>query len=275
MTSTFVSLGNLTIPQTSQDAWAMTTVPSGSCGACSCGASASCDKQTDATINPIPAIVEVLFKGNRRAIFTNELQIAIPIASLVVVEAKQGYDAGLVIAVDDFAEKRLHDKQVQRAPLHPVMRISTEKDISDLNKNRSEEHDIVVYARIVAKEYGHDIKITDAEWQLDRKQLTIYFTSPQRIDFRELAKAYARKYKTRIELRQISQRDEAKRIGGFGICGKQLCCVSFKAINEHISIDHNRLHNLSKSNTVKLTGMCGRLKCCLLYESEGKNTVEI
>lgn len=109
------------------------------------------------------------------------------------------------------------------------------------------------------------MKVTDADWQLDRQRLTIYFTAPARVDFRELVKELARIFKTRIELRQISTREEAKRLGGMGSCGRALCCSIFGNDHCHVTLEHARTQQLS-NNVSKLSGYCGRLKCCLLYE---------
>jgi cell fate regulator YaaT (PSP1 superfamily) len=116
------------------------------------------------------------------------------------------------------------------------------------------------------------MKITDAEWQFDKQRLTIYFTAPQRIDFRDLVKDLARIFKTRIELRQISTREETKRLGnGVGCCGLILCCNSFLHEFSHITLDHARIQQLS-NNVTKLSGNCGRLKCCLLFEYQQYKT---
>jgi cell fate regulator YaaT (PSP1 superfamily) len=110
------------------------------------------------------------------------------------------------------------------------------------------------------------MKVTEAVWQLDRQRLTIYFTAPQRIDFRELVKELAKLFRARIELRQISSREETKRLGDFvGPCGRELCCTSFLSNFEHVTLEHARVQQLS-NNISKLSGNCGRLKCCIKYE---------
>ncbi len=150
-------------------------------------------------------------------------------------------------------------------PVLSLQRIASPEDILRIKENREHEKDIVREVKAKTKEAGLDMKIVDAEWQFDRSRLSIYFSAPQRVDFRELVQELARTYHARIELRQIPAREEAKRLGGIGPCGLELCCSTFLNEFEQINLDHAKAQ-LLPPNISKLSGMCGRLKCCLLFE---------
>ncbi len=210
--------------------------------------------------------VQVSFKGNRKEIFLNESMERYKCLEEVIVEADGGIDfgrisnCGMIYPKND--ERIFQDEQKSKK----IIRKATEQDIEQYLKNSEEEKYVIEKTRELVKKHNLDMKIIDAEWQFDRLRLTIYFTAPQRIDFRELVKDLARKFKTRIELRQISSREEVKRLGqGVGCCGLELCCNTFLTDFNHITLEHAKVQQLS-NNISKLTGNCGRLKCCLLYE---------
>lgn len=211
-------------------------------------------------------IIEVLFKGNRRSFFIAD---SVPNAQpddKVVVNSDNGIDLGLATYVGASAKARLRSCQKFRLIKHDVIRIANDEDLDRYFFNTAEEPSVVKRSRELIDQLNLDMKVTEAEWQLDRQRLTIFFTAPQRIDFRDLVKELARTFKTRIELRQISSREETKRIGGgIGGCGLNLCCTSFLSDFNHITLEHARIQQLS-TNVSKLSGYCGRLKCCLLYE---------
>lgn len=212
--------------------------------------------------------LEIEFKSSRRAIFKNDINHHYKQGDLVVVEVDNGTDAGIISACGNMAESRLKNWYDNEEPKHSIIRLGSESDINKYNNNRSEEEIVVNTCRELVSKHNLDMKVTEAEWQFDRQRLTIYFTAPQRVDFRELVKDLARNFKTRIELRQISSREETRRIGeGIGCCGLKLCCTSFLNDFCHVTLDHARTQQLS-NNIAKLSGYCGRLKCCLLYEYE-------
>ncbi len=214
------------------------------------------------------SIIEVLFKGNRRCFFVADAVPEVQPDDKVVVNSDNGIDLGLVTYVGASAKARLRGCQKLRNIKYDVLRIATDEDLERYFINTSEEPTVVRKARELVAQFNLDMKVTEAEWQLDKQRLTIFFTAPQRIDFRELVKELARAFKTRIELRQISTREETKRIGGgIGPCGLNLCCTSFLNDFNHITLEHARIQQLS-NNVSKLSGYCGRLKCCLLYEYE-------
>lgn len=219
--------------------------------------------------------IQVTFKGNRKEIFLNESQERFKCLEEVIVEVDGGIDFGRVSNCGMIYPKDKISVFNNELQLKKVVRKATEQDIERYIKNSEEEKYVVEKTRELVKKHNLDMKITDAEWQFDRLRLTIYFTAPQRIDFRELVKDLARKFKTRIELRQISSREEIRRIGqGVGCCGLELCCNSFLNDFYHITLEHAKVQQLS-NNISKLTGNCGRLKCCLLYEyHQYKSVVE-
>ncbi|MGE5481169.1 MAG: stage 0 sporulation family protein [Chloroflexota bacterium] len=212
-------------------------------------------------------LLDVMFKGHRHGAFRNESRLQAKRHDFVVVESDNGIDLGIVSPYgcrNSLKIKLFNEDSV--SSLHKIVRIADENDIATFNKNRLEECEIMKKARDLAKSFNLDMKVTDAEWQLDHKRLTIYFTAPTRIDFRELVKELARLYRTRIELRQISAREETKRTGlGIGACGLNLCCTTFLDDFNHVTLEHARTQQLS-NNINKLSGSCGRLKCCLLFE---------
>ena len=151
--------------------------------------------------------------------------------------------------------------------LKEIIRKGSREDILTLKENRKREEEALKVCRQLSLKHELVMKILDAEYQFDNNKLTFYFTADGRVDFRELVKNLASKYKTRIELRQIGARDEAKRIGGYGICGKQKCCVTCITEFTPITTQLAKEQHLSL-NPMKLSGTCGKLKCCLLFEKE-------
>jgi len=201
----------------------------------------------------------VEFKGSRREVFANPNCLGLRPNDYVVVQAERGEDLG---KVSKKAQKEAEEPE--RKPQN-ILRRATEEDLKKLIANREKEMDCFKECQRMITERGLEMKLVDVELQFDNNKLTFFFTAEKRIDFRELVKELATTYKTRIELRQIGVRDEAKRIGGFGVCGLPLCCTTFLGDFEPISTQLAREQNLSL-NPAKISGNCGRLLCCLLYE---------
>ncbi len=200
------------------------------------------------------------FKGHRRDLFVNLHDFQVNKNDKVIVELETGMDIGCIMHVKNCA--------VHRENINSIVRIATEQDLDKDFLNRYDEEDVVFKAANLVSNLCLDMKIVDAEWQFDRQKLTIFFTSPTRVDFRELIKELARQFRTRIELRQINSREETKRLGcGIGCCGQTICCTSFLFDFNQVTIDHAKVQQLS-NNVTKLSGNCGRLKCCLLFEYE-------
>ncbi|NOY06674.1 MAG: stage 0 sporulation family protein [Chlorobi bacterium] len=213
-------------------------------------------------------VVEVEFKAGRKDYFLNVEHLELSIGDYLVTEADRGIDLGRLIDIGQLAyhKVRLRNKGCV-ANIKRVIRLGTEEDLKILRYHREQEHVAFEICKEKIENHGLPMKLVDVEYQLDRNRITFYFTADGRVDFRELVKDLAAEYRTRIELRQIGARDEAKRHGGFGSCGRELCCSNWMNTFEHISTSMARTQNLPL-NPFKLSGMCGRLKCCLAYEAE-------
>jgi cell fate regulator YaaT (PSP1 superfamily) len=206
-------------------------------------------------------LYEIAFKGNRRAIFSNSLSLPLKTGDHVIVSTERGEHIGEVHQKVD--PKNLDQK---KTPLQ-ILRLTSEEDmvrLAELRKNEAVAFDICLQ-KIAERDLV--MKLVDVEYQFDGNKITFYFTAEKRVDFRELVKDLAALYRTRIELRQIGVRDEARRIGGFGICGRELCCCTFISDFEPITTQLAKDQHLSLSPT-KISGACGRLMCCLLFEEQ-------
>lgn len=207
-----------------------------------------------------PEIVEISFKGNKKVHYFNPQEIKIKPGDYVIVEADKGIDLGKVTKIGRLVALN----EIKGEPKN-LIRLAEEEDLQKLKDNRLKEAQAFLVGREKIKVHSLNMKLVDVEYQYDQNKLTFYFTSDKRVDFRELVKDLAAKYRTRIELRQIGVRDEARRLGGLGICGEPICCASFIKEFEPISTQYAKDQHLPL-NPCKLTGICGRLKCCLLYE---------
>ncbi len=180
----------------------------------------------------------------------------------VIVETSRGIEYGNVA----IAKKQVTDDEIVQ-PLKKVLRKATAQDDAILAENKINEKEALKICQEKAKAHNLDMKLVDAEYTFDRNKVLFYFTADGRIDFRELVRDLASQFKTRIELRQIGVRDEAKMLGGLGICGRPLCCSSFLGDFNPVSIKMAKEQNLSL-NPTKISGTCGRLMCCLKNEQE-------
>lgn len=205
-------------------------------------------------------IWEVEFKARRKGYYYNCNNIDFKQGDRVIVAAERGEDIGR--ATWQLPE----DFEFKGSPM-AIIRMASENDYNRDRENRNRERDALDECQELVKKHGLEMKLVDAEYQLDGNKLTFYFTADQRVDFRELVKDLAAIYKTRIELRQIGVRDEAKRLGGFGICGLRQCCSCWLRDFDPISTQLAREQNLSL-NPQKISGNCGRLLCCLRYEKD-------
>lgn len=212
-------------------------------------------------------IIELSFKkGARKEFFRNHPHHPAQPKDIVVVDTGTGYDIGEVSLTGELVRLQLKKKHTkEQAVTNPVIRIANERDIERLNEYRMLERNAVVRARAISNILGLDMKISDVEYRGDGRKATFYYTAEGRVDFRELVRLYAKEFQVKIEMRQIGARQESARIGGIGSCGRELCCstwlTDFKTVNTHAA----RYQNLS-INQAKLSGQCGRLKCCLNYE---------
>jgi cell fate regulator YaaT (PSP1 superfamily) len=207
---------------------------------------------------------EVRFKGTRKAYFAYaDLELEPGLA--VVVEADRGEDLGQVSALGAVAERKCAGGCATPGPERKILRLADERDLSKARLLRDEEERSRGEARAIVERHALNMKVTEAEWQLDRNKLLLYFTADRRVDFRELVRELARHFRTRIELRQIGVRDEAALLGGVGRCGRELCCSSWLPELRPVSLQLAKDQRLSL-NPAQISGCCGRLMCCLMYE---------
>ena len=207
-------------------------------------------------------IVGIRFKKPGKIYFFDPGYLKINQKDFVVVETSMGEELGEVVI-----RKRNMPEDKIVAPLKKVIRIATPKDLKHSEENKKKEKEAFKICEEKIKKYKLDMHLTDVEYKFDNSKILFYFTADGRIDFRELVKDLASVFKTRIELRQIGVRDEVKRIGGNGVCGRELCCCSFLGDFETVSIKMAKEQNISL-NPSKISGNCGRLMCCLKYEQE-------
>ena len=224
-------------------------------------------------------VIEVRFKGNRKEFFSWPSAEPLALHDSVIVEVDRGQDLGRVSAVGPVAAKKcagscsgcsLAEAAAPPAPTEPlrsILRRATADDAAVAEQLHREEEDIRRRVMERVKSHTLPMKVSDAEWQWDRKKLTVYFTAEQRVDFRALVRDLASLFHTRIELRQIGARDEAKRLDGVGRCGRQYCCSSWLPELRPVSLALAKDQHLSL-NPSQISGGCGRLLCCLRYEHD-------
>jgi cell fate regulator YaaT (PSP1 superfamily) len=207
-------------------------------------------------------VVGVRFKSAGKIYYFDPGELEIETNSNVIVETARGVEFGeVVVPVWEVPESEVV------APLKPVIRVATEEDKKHAEENKAKEQDAFNICLKKISDHNLDMKLIDVEYTFDNNKVLFYFTADGRVDFRELVKDLASVFKTRIELRQIGVRDEAKMMGGIGVCGRVLCCNSFLGEFQPVSIKMAKEQCLSL-NPTKISGTCGRLMCCLKYEQE-------
>ncbi len=210
----------------------------------------------------MPRVVSIRFHGNGKAYHFDPGEYTLHVGDSVIVETVQGIEFGIVAEeIMDIAEEQV------AAPLKQIMRIATAEDIEHYEENRKKESEAFRICLDKIEARGLDMHLVDVEYTFDGRKIIFYFTADGRVDFRELVKDLASIFRNRIELRQIGVRDEARMIGGLGICGRELCCCSFLNDFVPVSIKMAKEQSLSM-NPAKISGCCGRLMCCLKYEQE-------
>ncbi len=212
-------------------------------------------------------IVEIKFKGSRKDFFLNTENIYLESGELVVVETgSSGYDVGHVSLTGELVRMQLKKRNIRQDEVSKkILRKATPTDVDKWKLAKEAEFETMHKARVLAKDLGLEMKLSDVDYQGDKTKATFYYTAEGRVDFRELIKRMAEKFRIRIEMRQIGMRQEASRLGGIGSCGRELCCSTWLTDFKTVSTAAARYQNLSL-NTLKLAGQCGKLKCCLNYE---------
>jgi len=241
---------------------------SGPCGGCANCATGSIPIGADLENREASLdLVEVEFKNNRSLFFINQTGMTLVPGSCVVTEAERGCDLGEIVAGGELAHIKRRSRGLVGQPMRNALRLATPEDMKHLEENRQIEEKAASIFLERCRRHNLQMKLIGVEYQFDRTRITFYFTADGRVDFRLLVRDLAGVYRTRIELRQIGARDEARKIGGLGICGREICCVSWMRDMKRVTLDHARFQNLSL-NPARLAGSCGRLKCCILFELE-------
>nr|WP_245402602.1 regulatory iron-sulfur-containing complex subunit RicT [Pontibacter sp. E15-1] len=213
-------------------------------------------------------IIEVRFKGGRKDFFRNANRLDLTTGDAVVVDVPNGHHIGFVSLKGELVRLQMLKKKVDNnEEIRSIYRIATERDMEKFEEVRDLEGGTMYRGREIIQQLRLRMKLSDVEYQADKSKATFYYSADDRVDFRDLIKKLAEEFKVRIEMRQISLRHEAGRLGGIGSCGRELCCSTWLTDFKSVSTTAARYQNLSL-NPSKLSGQCGRLKCCLNYELE-------
>lgn len=214
-----------------------------------------------------PDIFEVRFKNTRKGFYINDSQQKLNEGDMVIVEAANGHDLGIITLTGPIVAKQMACKGVNpdNVEFKKIYRKAKPLDIQKWQEAIAREHETMIKARKIAAELGLEMKIGDVEFQGDGTKAIFYYIADGRVDFRQLIKVFAEEFRIRIEMKQIGARQEAGLIGGLGVCGRELCCANYITSFQSISTSAARCQDLSL-NPQKLAGQCGKLKCCLNYE---------
>ncbi|MCU0445462.1 MAG: Signal peptidase-like protein [Microscillaceae bacterium] len=268
---------------------ACTTCSSGSCGTsnkstdgttkvagCGSGGACGCNKMNvfdwlsnlDLPVVEKYNIVEVRFRNGRKEFFRNANYLDLTTGEAVIIEAQSGFDLGHITLQGELVRLQMLKKKVKESDdIKNILRTATLKDLEKYEQAQARNLPTLFRTRQIVQEQGVKMKLSDVEFQADNTKATFYYSADDRVDFRELIKLLAAEFKIRVEMKQISLRQEAGRLGGIGSCGRELCCSTWLTDFKSVSTSAARYQNLSL-NPSKLSGQCGRLKCCLNYELE-------
>lgn len=212
-------------------------------------------------------IIEVSFNnGSRKDFFRNVTRQLFEKGEMVTVEGISGFDVGTVSLTGELVKLQMKKRRAEDTPeVKKVLRRPTADDLHRMSENKAREKEALIKARALARNLGLEMKLTEVEIQADGRKATFFYTADDRVDFRELIKIYASEFRVKVEMRQIGARQEAGKVGGIGSCGRELCCSTWLSDFKSVNTTAARYQNLS-INQAKLSGQCGRLKCCLNYE---------
>lgn len=242
----------------------------GNCGTSGCNRLNSYDWLNNMAMPedmPFFDVVEVQFKGNRKQFYRNQSNLDFLTGDHVVVDSDVGSHIGRVSMSGELVKLQLKKRRVDAnsKQMLKIQRVATESDIEKYNHNTDKEAKTLERARTMALQMSLKMKLSDIEIQADGRKTTFYYTAEGRVDFRELIKRFASEFRSRIQMKQVSYREEASRLGGIGTCGRDLCCSSWLTDFKIVPMSAAKKQNLT-INMLKLSGQCGRLKCCLNYE---------
>ena len=211
---------------------------------------------------------EVRFKNTRKGIFRNASGQSVKTGDMVIVEATNGHDLGIVTLEGPIIARQMKAKKInpETFEFKKIYRKAKQFDVEKWQEAIAREHEVMIRSRQIAAELGLEMKIGDVEFQGDRTKAIFYYIADGRVDFRQLIKVFAEEFRIRIEMKQIGARQEAGLIGGLGVCGRELCCSNYISSFLSITTSAARVQDLSL-NPQKLAGQCGKLKCCLNYET--------
>lgn len=213
-------------------------------------------------------MVEVRFKNGRKEFYRNKEQLDLTTGDAVVVDVQNGHHIGHVSLQGELVRLQMKKKGIANdSEVRKIYRLATEKDLDKFRSVKKREEPTLFRTKEIIQKQNLGMKLTDVEYQSDNTKATFYYSAEDRVDFRELIKVLASEFKIRVEMRQISLRQEASRLGGIGSCGRELCCSTWLSDFKSVTTQTARYQNLSL-NPSKLSGQCGRLKCCLNYELE-------
>lgn len=211
-------------------------------------------------------VIEIRFKGSRKEFFRNRSGLELYTGDAVVLDADMGYDIGHVSISGELVRLQMKKRGInETSEIKTIQRKASDKDIERYNEAKAREAKMLERARTIALQLRLEMKLSDIEIQGDNKKVIFFYTAESRVDFRELIKRFAEEFRLRIEMRQIGYREEASRLGGIGSCGRELCCSTWLTDYKLVNTSAARYQNLS-INMLKLSGQCGKLKCCLNYE---------
>ncbi len=211
-------------------------------------------------------MIEVQFKGERREYFINRGDIQFELGDYLIVEVDRGEDMGRAVQRNVTPDRKKTDSR-KGGEFGEVRRKASQDEINRLESITYREMEALQVCHRKVEEHGLNMKLVDAEWQFDGNKVSFYFTAEKRVDFRQLVKDLASIFKTRIELKQIGVRDEARRLGGCGRCGYRLCCTTFLGDFEPVTLRAAKEQRLPL-NPAQISGICGRLMCCLMFERD-------
>ncbi|MFN8889611.1 MAG: stage 0 sporulation family protein, partial [Cyclobacteriaceae bacterium] len=213
-------------------------------------------------------VVEVRFKNGRKDFYRNTEKLQLTTGDAIIVESQTGHHLGHVSLQGELVRLQMQKKKVANDDeIKKIYRIAHQRDLEKFEEIKKRDNPTLYRAREIIKQYKLAMKLSDVEYQADNTKATFFYSAEDRVDFRELIKQLAAEFKVRVEMRQISLRQEAGRLGGIGVCGRELCCSTWLSDFKNVATSAARYQNLSL-NPSKLSGQCGRLKCCLNYELE-------
>jgi cell fate regulator YaaT (PSP1 superfamily) len=213
-------------------------------------------------------IVEISFnQGSRKDFYKNNTTNFLSKGDIVTVEGVSGFDVGTVNLTGELVRLQLKKKRIDEnsVEIKRILRMASDNDIAKWKETKAREREVLIRSRAIARQLNVDLKMSEVEIQADARKATFFYIADERVDFRELIRIYATEFKVKVEMKQIGARQEAGKVGGIGSCGRELCCSTWLTDFKSVNTNAARYQNLSINQT-KLSGQCGRLKCCLNYE---------